>query len=213
MRIGIVAHHTRRKAFAPLQSEVRADFVSVDNGGIGCRKNHRAAWRILQSKLEPDEWGIVLEDDAVPIEQFCHEVTHALTYAPADIVSLYLGRQNPPQWQSYIRNALDNAGMANASWIVTHAVLHTVAIAMRGPNTIANMLAHTDIELPIEHAMTYWTHTMNLDVAYSVPSLVNHNDELPTIGDHLDEAEQRESGRVAWYFDLPQRWNTKTVGM
>ena len=62
--IGIVAHTGRSEPAHKLMHNVRAAYMSVDNGIYGCVANHVRVWKRLAKANT--EWVLALEDDAVP---------------------------------------------------------------------------------------------------------------------------------------------------
>lgn len=211
MKIGVVAHFSRSKQYAWLRREVGADYCGIDYGDIGSTDNHRRVWRHMKHIVAQDEWAVVLEDDAMPVKRFRQHAQAALDCAPAEVVSFYLGRLRPPQWQERISQALAVAKHSGASWILSDAMIHAVAVAICGPEMIDRMLIGTSVQgsWPHDQAMTYWLRRYSHEVAYTVPSLVNHGD-LPTVIEHPD-GDGREIGRVAWDFGTRETWNRSCI--
>jgi hypothetical protein len=55
-----------------------------------------------------------------------------------------------------------------------------------------------------------WTSRNNIDIAYALPSLVNHADDIPSLIQHRD-GEPRPPGRVAWRHGTRRRWTPISV--
>ena len=72
------------------------------------------AWATLASGAFDDEWLVVIEDDALPCNDFRAQLADALDHCPTDIAGLYLGRSRPPQWQDFIQQAVWRADDENA---------------------------------------------------------------------------------------------------
>lgn len=211
MKIGIVAHVSRSDIADDLAEKVDARFVSYDDGERGCLGNHRHVWERLARSVRPDEWAIVLEDDAKPVDDFRAELMAALSVAPCDVVSLYLGRLRPPQWMDRIRHAISAANSADASWISADYMFHAVGIAIRGSELIEKMLHATkDSRRPIDEGFSMWSRRYGHPVAYTWPSLIDHADGPPAISFPPD-GEVREPGRVAWKVGTRDRWTTRNV--
>lgn len=182
---------------------VRADFVSVDNGVLGCDANHVAVQRHLSAL--PADWYVVLEDDAVVVPDWRRQVAAALEVAPQPVVSLYLGRLRPPQFVSQVVRAVGCANSADASWIVGRRMLHAVGYAIR-----ADLLASLndfDSALPADERLSAW----RSGVAYCWPSLVDHAD-LPTVVRHRD-GQPRQPGRTAYRVGGRDVWTEREVQM
>lgn len=214
MKIGVVAHISRVRLADKLIRKVHAECCSVDKGHYGPQVNHHRVWSRLAKITEPNEWAIVLEDDAVVQDGFREQAQAAFDSLPyeASLASLYLGQKRPPHWQERVAQAVGKARAEDASWIVSEAVLHGVAICMRG-NMIHNMLDFVtrDSSLPIDDAIRYFSQSNSVECWYSHPSIVDHMD-VPTIVKHPD-GEIREKGRVAWDYGQRKVWTARWVRM
>lgn len=213
MKIGIVAHESRITRALKLFHDIRADQLFPDDGSLGCEGNHRMAWATLASGAFDDEWLVVIEDDALPCNDFRAQLADALDHCPTDIAGLYLGRSRPPQWQDFIQQAVWRADDENACWITSDAVLHAVGVAMRGPELVESMLNRTSKMMrPIDERITMWCRMFGHPVAYAWPSLLDHDDDLPTTHAHRD-GEHRDRGRVAWSVGTRERWTSRSVAL
>lgn len=205
LNIGVVAHSTRSHEAKTLARTVGADFISFDDGLLGCEGNHETVQQ--QLAYMPSTWSLILEDDADPILDFRNQVLTALPLSPSPIVSFYLGRQRPPHWQPRIKKALTNAG--DASWVQSTHLLHAVAYAIRTP-LLPSLLDHIST-LPADQHITQWARSYGHTVAYTNPSLCDHHD-LPTLVQHQDGA-PRPQGRKAWHVGARTEWTSTTVTM
>lgn len=203
--IGIVAHQSRTAAARRLATEVCADFISIDNGLMGCDGNHQSVQHHLAEL--PSTWAVILEDDALPVDGFRDQIDHALPMAPSPIVSLYYGRQRPPHWQRRMDTALTKAQESQANWIIGTHLLHAVGYAIR-TELLAGLLDHTST-LPVDQHISQWAQRFGHLVSYTTPSLVDHAD-LPTVVDHPD-GQARRPGRKAWTTGTRDNWNTEAV--
>lgn len=207
MNIGIVAHTSRATQAKELGRDVHADFVSIDNGMLGCDDNHEAVQHHLANL--PSTWSVILEDDAEPVDDFTDQLQAALPHAPTPIVSLYLGRQRPPHWQLRIERALKAANNQNASWIVSTHLLHAVGYCIK-TELLPSLLSHDSV-LPVDQHIGDWARRFGHSVAYTVGSLVDHAD-MPTIVNHPD-GKPRKPGRKAWQLGGRTTWNSISVPM
>lgn len=208
INIAIVAHHERKEQAKALADLVDADHISMDLGDKGANKNHRDAWTWHQHHYA--DWAVTLEDDAVPCKDFRNELEKALTVTPTHLVSLYLGRMKPEGWQDTIEHALLRADKEKACWITGAHNLHAVGIACSGQ--IVRALTYT-LALysvyPTDEAISLWCSRNAVDLAHSVPSLVDHAD-IPTLIRHGD-GEERIPGRVAWRHGTRRKWSSTSV--
>lgn len=207
IHIVVVADKRREAQARTLADTVQADTIAWDEGKFGATNNHRQAWG--WHAQHPADWSIVLEDDAVPCKDFRAQATKALTVAPTHLVSFYMGRLRPPAWQEAYEYALERADEAKAHWLIGRKVLHAVGIAAdRGAvnavvQALTNTIAHPDAALNI------WATKNSAEIAYSVPSLVDHADGDNLIVHH--EQETYRPGRVAWRHGTRRKWTDVSV--
>lgn len=180
----------------------------MSNGNLTCEANHRRCWSYLAGS-NPEPWSIVVEDDALPVEGFTRQLEKALTAAPSPIVSLYLGRIRPPHFQPFIELSLTHARRDNSCWL-TGKLLHGVGVAIR-TDMVKAMLDEADPQLPIDQSIGVWARRQGIDTAYTLPSLLDHDDG-PTLIEHRDNT-PRSPGRVAWWTGTRDAWTDKTTPM
>lgn len=204
--IAVVSDVRRGDMGERLVNQVGADYLSIDRFGEGCTWNHSRAWRMLAGLSEPDQWALVLEDDAEPVPGFREQLQLALAAAPAPIVSLYLG-------MGYIEDRsiginLTRADMLGAHWVVTRGrILHAVALAVRSdllPALVDNLPRSNT---PIDRSLSMWARREGHQVAYSWPSLVEHNDGPSLV------TRYRRAARRAWRTGVRDAWSDKMMLM
>lgn len=209
--IGIVAHTSRATQARALHDRVGACYLAMDNGEHGCERNHARTWDYLKDFADT-EWSLVLEDDAQPVDGFNQQAAMALDAAPAPVVSFYLGRQRPPHWQNAIRNATEQADRTGTHFIVGTHLLHAVAVAIRTDHIDA-MLAHARTSRrPWDFAIAAWALQDGHTVAYTWPSLADHEDGEPAITKHPDKM-ARTPGRKAWRTGTRPVWQPTTTSI
>ena len=206
-RIAVVAHTARLAQAEQLANQVGAVYMTIDDGTLGCNRNHTKAWQ-WHHRNTTTPWAIALEDDAQPIKDFHNQLTQALTHTPTPITSLYLGRQRPPQWQAHIRRATHKADQMGATYITHTHLLHAVAVAIR-TDLLGPLLTHHTTK-PIDEHITHWAMEHGHSIAYTWPSLVDHADG-PTLVSHRD-GHRRTPGRRAWRTG-PAHWTPTAVDM
>lgn len=204
--VGIVSHLSRGGEARRLAEDVCADLVSRDNGLMGCDGNHDLVHNLLLGL--GCEWSVVLEDDAVPVAGFIAELRSALRVAPSPVVSLYLGRLRPPQYQRSIRSAVERADAAGADWIVSDRMYHGVGYAIR--TELLESLSEFVVDLPVDERISEWVRSNNLKVSYTWPSLVDHAD-IPTVIERHRDGARRTPGRVAWRAAGHRVWSDRLV--
>src|SRR5690606_40272318 len=68
----VVGHFKRAKQASELAHALDAS-LSLDDGTYGSNENHARAWR---SRPNKDGWVVVLEDDAIPVDNFKRSEEH-----------------------------------------------------------------------------------------------------------------------------------------
>lgn len=193
-----------------LAGTVGAEYVSVDDGTLGCDGNHRKVWAHLM--MQPGAWHTVLEDDAVPVIGFRQRMEAALVAAPADIVSFYLGTSRPPQWQHRIREAIKKADKTDSCWMTTQGFIHGVAVAIRS-DLIPDMLDHTQgCERGFDFGIRDWARNTGRTIAFAWPSLCDHHD-LPTLIKQHPDGERRNRPRKAHRIGDRNTWTCRAVAI
>lgn len=203
--IGIVAHTLRVDEAKNLARQVRADFISIDNGIMGCDDNHEAVQRHLCAL--PSTWSVILEDDAQPVPSFRDQIAHALPMSPSPIVSFYMGRKKPQHWQHRYRKALAHAQVVDASWIQSTHLLHAVGYAIK-TELLPYLLDHVT-DLPVDQHIGHWARYHGHTISYTHPSLVDHAD-TETLVNHPD-GQPRPKGRKAHTVGERHEWTTTSV--
>lgn len=206
IHVGIVAHHSRSDFASELADKVSANFLSVDFRGDGCRANHLVAWKMHSA--EPAEWNVNLEDDAIPVPDFREQLAAALAVAPAPIVSLYLGTGYI--YDRDVKPLLEKAAVMDASWLVTNGgVLHAVGLAVRG-DLLESMLSalQGNCHQAIDRSLSLWARRAGHRVAYTLPSLVDHRDDVSLVTPN-----RRRAARKAWKVGGRNQWNPTLIRM
>ncbi|AXH69140.1 glycosyltransferase [Mycobacterium phage NiebruSaylor] len=203
--IGIVADARRDGAGEMLAAKVQADYLSIDQGELGCAQNHAKVWRTLAALSEGHSHCVVLEDDAVPVDGFRDQLDAALEAAPAPIVSLYLGRGYIGD--RYMSGHIARADQLNAHWLTSPAIMHAVALAVRTDLLPGLVTALPSKDQAIDRTLSLWARRQGHRVAYTHPSLVDHDDG-PSLVSRYKRAERR-----AWRVGGRDVWRNKTIAI
>lgn len=213
--IGIVAHYSRHERATRMADLIDAEVIAVDGGGIGAGTNHERCYEWLSHAESP--WVVLLEDDAMPVKNFRDQLGAVLRATPKDlnVLSLYLGRARPPQWQISISQVIAR----DEHFLTASELLHHVAVAIRTPviPLLLNFLrADRDYQLgrlPIDEAVGRWSRSVGTKIGYCHPSIVDHDARLGTvIARHVsqhpgeDGTRPAEDRRKAWAFGVREQW-------
>lgn len=208
--VGVVAHTARLAQAEQLADTINADYISVDDGTLGATRNHRKVWTELAT--HNTQWTVVIEDDAQPVNDFRHQLNMVLAASPSPVVGLYLG--HPEHWQSHrtlrrdLDAALTKAHNTDASFLLTHRVLHGVGTAIH-TRLISDMLDHTAAShRPFDASTARWASARRMKIAFPLPSLLDHADG-PTLIKHPDSNPRKR--RKAWRAGTRDTWTSESV--
>ena len=159
-------------------------------------------------------WICVLEDDAIPCLHFREQIHAVVKCANTDIISLYLGRGRPDQWQLPISSVI----VKDVCFIRSDTLLSTVGYLIR-TEVLREMWQDFSKspwpkkqELP--QRMSNWAKAHKKPISYTRPSLVNHHD-LPSVTPVKDrpDKQHRTEKRRAWLFDWRKEWDSSYVDL
>lgn len=177
----IVGHTSRLDEVDRLVSHLGAEGVSsniwIDNGFFGEWKNHV---RALKHAAESDsEYAVILQDDAMPVNDFTEAVNDVIDNRPDSLISLYVGTSRPREQQ--VLDAVDLAERDRACWMKANTLLWGVGIIVPVP-LISPLLAEAQSgpKLPYDQRLGRANGVLGRDVYYTWPSLVDHHD-IPTV--------------------------------
>lgn len=192
--IAIVAHPARRKLAESLAEQVNAEVILWDDCGLGAGRNHLRAWQWMAEHRDR-EWGVVLEDDVVPMSGFRTHLSRALEGSPTPVLSLYLGRGRPLAYQQRIAQRI----AADVSYLVAPDLLSAQGYAMpvymfKDAIKFLNLRMARG-KMPPDEALSAWCRNRSIKVGFCRQSLVDHLDGPTLVKDHGDG--QPRNGRTA----------------
>lgn len=186
MKIIIVGHRKRIHMVNQLLSAFGPDACAVvDQDGKGAQWGHREALKLAR---ELDERVVIMEDDAMPVEGFVERASEWISRFPDDMISFYLGTGRPPQWQSWVDNAIATAGARDniVMPLLIHGVCYTLPTA-KVPDVIRRMRPG-----PADYSVG---EAWGKPVVYPIRSLVDHRDG-PSVEVHPDGEARSEVRRA-----------------
>ena len=177
--LGVVAYIDRQVQIERLRNEVNPDLVEVDDGTLGVMGNHTLTIHKLydNGRRCGAEWLVVLEDDAEPVVGLHQQLSAALDVAPSPIVSLYSGTGHPAGRQAAF---IEMSHRPDVHWILHAHMRHAVAYALHVSVIELGLIDHM-IEKGRQHwapddAISKFAQRWAKKVAYTNPSLVDHED-------------------------------------
>lgn len=173
----VMAHQRRMKQALALGEQLDAA-VCMDNNVPSFaseRINGDMAWRFLGES--DSEWGIVIQDDALPVPGFREHAIRALEQVPENVgaVSFYVGTGRP--YAGVVKHAVDVANMLDASWLTARDLYWGVAVAIRTAMIEPMLAGIVSNEAQYDQRIGQYMKDSSLTIAYTWPSLVDHADE------------------------------------
>lgn len=187
-QIIIVGHHERIEWVGRLQEALPGAAAVVDYCDQG------AAWghvRALEIAMAVGGRCVIIEDDAIPVENFIPLAGQWCERFPDDLISFYLGTGRPKQWQAAIDSKLTEAD----DHITLPKLIHGVCYSLPpgGAEFVLKRIAA--MGRTFEGADYLVGRAWGRQVVYPVESLVEHRDG-PSVEKHPD-CEPRQERRVA----------------
>lgn len=200
--IAVVAHQKRYDMAFKLATDVQADEVFMDDGFKGEWRNHEYAWKAAARSGMTH--ACILQDDAIPIEDFREHALRAAEEKPDSLISLYTGTHRPRKEQ--VEHAIKIAQGTDASWLTANTLMWGVGV-IAPVYRIEDILSKAqESKLPYDQRIGYVFEEFNEPVYYTFPSLIDHADE-PTV---IPGRPNKQGIRVAHQTGVPE-WNTREV--
>lgn len=204
--VTVIAAHPKRRAMAELLDEaVNATAIVYDEHDDEWDTMSRA-WRAARevAVISGATHALVLQDDAVPIEGFTRTVLEAIDQHPGNAISLYLGRKKPSRWVGNVDFAVRVAEAEGYSWLRASHLLHGVALVLPVAWIDGMLTWCRKSNAPYDERVGYFLrHVVGSLTYYPQPSLVDHDDDTPSLVRHADDRLTGTSGRVAYRFGRP----------
>lgn len=209
-----MAHPKRRDAAEKLATELRQyPFVSVnviyDSEDAA---SHEQEWdngtRCLMDGVGKADWHMVVQDDAILSPGLYDNLCGAIATVPQkSLISLYTGTSRP--LGKRVKVAVDK--VVDETWLQYWLLMWGVGILL--PSTHIEPLIDfvADRTEPYDTRIGIFYQRNRLPVYYTMPSLVNHDDEMGTL---LPGHGTEPGARVAHRFATgPVRWNGQVINI
>jgi hypothetical protein len=192
--VAICAHPSRAQMATALSLQLACP-ISYDDG-VGIIANHDRALMLAADTSQPEDWCVVIEDDATPIDDFMTQATTALDTISDNVASLYLGYFYKPKRR--ISLTLDRT---DPHWLMRPGFTSAVCIAVR-TSFVAQLLdeAHKLENMTVDQRYSYAAKSCGSQwVPHSYPSLVEHSDVPGVEGAcGIPRHAYKVGGREAW---------------
>ena len=179
----VMAHPKRREQANALYSKL-SKCPFIDCQIVWDTKNDRwhTGERCLSAGVKAgSDWHLVIQDDAIIPDEFYKHVSNAVRYVPTtSLISLYTGKVRP-----FPRRVSDAVGKATyCSWLKSDLLYWGVAIVVPTKHIEAMLeYAKTREEAYDTRIGIFYLQNM-LPVFYTMPSLVDHNEDLGSLLSH-----------------------------
>lgn len=185
LSVAIMAHPSRidlaqrlRRSLRNNRERVLIDLV-LDPDPDGPRNPWRTA-RLAWQRTPPGcTHRLVLQEDTLPCPHFLKHARRALRAKPSRIVSFYLGTNAIVTWRQMLI-----ADARGAAWVEGFAASWVPALALAVPvELVASLAEFDDGTRPVADDEVYgrWTREHRLPWYATIPSLVDHDDDAPSL--------------------------------
>lgn len=204
--ITIMAHPKRRVQAIKLRSKLRHyPFIQCGITWDQINNEWHTGERSLKAGIRANgEWHIVIQDDAILPENFYELVEGALSNIPSkSLVSFYTGQVRP--FKKRVSAAVAKAQYAR--WLRHYLLFWGVCIAIPTDHITAMLEYCSDRQEQYDTRIGIFYQANMLPVYYTMPSLVDHDDDLGSLLNHGNTPERRiahnfVNGPVIWNRDI-----------
>jgi hypothetical protein len=169
--------------------------ISYDHPDAG---THQDEWnngkRAMLAGVGKSEWHVVIQDDALLTPNFYENIEGAIKAVPKkSIISLYTGKARP--FPKRIKYAVDKA--VTATWLKHWLLYWGVGLVLPTSHIEPMIDFVNDREEPYDTRIGIFYQRNMLPVYYTVPSLVDHDDDLDSLLGHGIKPGARVAHRLA----------------
>lgn len=154
------------------------------------------------------DWHVVIQDDAILSPGFYDNLVGAINNVPIkSLISLYTGTARP--LGKRVQTAVDK--VVDETWLSYWLLMWGVGIVIPSSHIEPMLEFVADRTEPYDTRIGIFYQRNRLPVYYTMPSLVNHDDDLGTvIPGHGTEPGARVAHRLA---TGPVRWNKQVINI
>lgn len=193
--IAIMAHPKRKAQAEALLAELQ-QYTFCDIGIIWDEMNieWHTGERSLRFGVGKSDWHVVIQDDAILTPCFYDNIVGAIKSVPTKtLISLYTGTQRP--FGERVRAAVDKAYYA--TWLKHYMLFWGVGILIPTDHIEPMLEFISDRTENYDTRIGIFYQRNMIPVYYTMPSLVDHDDDLGTLLNHGDGITKRVAHRVA----------------
>jgi len=178
----VVAHVKRTHYLEPLLERTEAAHVFLDDGTLGEWANHEQAlrWAATTAARKNLQSVCVVQDDAMPIDDFVEHVEALAETRPDDMIGLYVGTHRPHK--DAVTVAIKRADAEGAMFLSHNNLCWGVGTIMPADRIEPMLEAVRQSNRPYDIRLGRgWQAVTGKRVLYSWPSLVDHRDDRPVV--------------------------------
>lgn len=195
IKIGCMAHRSRKEYAKTVTDSVDCRFVSWDEGNLGLVQAHIQAWEMFTPKK--DDYYILLQDDVILTNDFYGKLSYHITNC--------VERYGRIAFHAYLRNtrnrhvlkSVEKCRRKGADHIVLPNVYSGNSIGLPGEH-IEPMLKHfKTMSVPSgDKRINDYLHKAGLPVYFPLPNLVDHR-SLDSL--HCGNVSRHEYRKSIWF--------------
>lgn len=198
--VAVMAHPKRRERAEALALQLKQyPFmdVSISYDGVDAG-SHQEEWdngcRALMAGAQRGDWHVVIQDDAILTPNFYENVLGAAVNAPTkSLISLYTGKPRP--MGKRVETAVNKVN--DETWLTYILLMWGVGI-MLPTGHIEHLIEFVaDRTEPYDTRIGIFYQRNMLPVYYTMPSLVDHDDDMDSLLDHGKAGGARVAHRLA----------------
>lgn len=194
--LAIMAHPKRMKQVKALFAELQTyPFTAVGTVYDNTNNEWNTGKRALQEGVDNGDWHVVIQDDAILTANFYENIESCIKALPVKtLFSLYTGTSRP--LGNRVKAAVDKA--EDGTWLRHHQLFWGVGIVIPTSHIEPMLEFVEDIEgLQYDNRIGEFYCRNGLPVYYCIPSLVDHDDDLPSTLGHGQSPEPRIAHKLA----------------
>lgn len=190
MNVIIVSHPDRSEFVEQLQRS-KLSIVTTVIDTVSALNGHRTALRMAMAH---NARVVIMEDDAVPVDNFHALATEWCELHPDDLLSFYLGTSYPTQHQPLVDERMRIADMQGRRELQLPQLIHGVCYSIP-VESLPRVVAALDGMAARQHADFAIGAAWGRAVYYPLESLVQHRDTTPV--ERHPDGKARDKPRVA----------------
>ena len=193
--VTVMAHSKRKKQAQLLHKELaNYPFEEVSITWDEINEEWETGVRALKAGIGRGDWHVIIQDDAILSPEFYSNICGAVAHVPTrSLISLYTGTSRP--LGKRVKTAVDKAYFA--TWLEFMMLMWGVGLLIPSDHIEPMLEFVKDRDEVYDTRIGYFYQRNRLPVYYTMPSLVDHDDEMGSLLGHGVNPEPRVAHKVA----------------